>query len=68
VQLTPNSASDAHSWTSWRGGESSFVARRCAVSRGKRPAQDVDVVVEAADAAGLAHRVARLEPIICIKG
>jgi tRNA-splicing ligase RtcB (3'-phosphate/5'-hydroxy nucleic acid ligase) len=30
--------------------------------------KDVSVVVNAADAAGLARRVARLEPLICIKG
>jgi len=30
--------------------------------------RDVDAVVEAADAAGLARKVARLEPLICIKG
>ena len=30
--------------------------------------KDVSAVVEAADAAGLAHTVARLEPLICIKG
>ena len=30
--------------------------------------KDVSAVVDAADAAGLAHKVARLEPLICIKG
>jgi len=30
--------------------------------------KDVSAVVEAADAAGLARKVARLEPLICIKG
>ena len=30
--------------------------------------KDVSAVVEAADAAGLAHTVARLEPLVCIKG
>jgi len=30
--------------------------------------KDVSSVVDAADAAGLARRVARLEPLICIKG
>ncbi len=30
--------------------------------------KDVSAVVEAADAAGLAHKVARLEPLVCIKG
>ena len=30
--------------------------------------KDVDAVVEAADAAGLARKVARLEPLVCIKG
>jgi tRNA-splicing ligase RtcB len=30
--------------------------------------KDVSAVVDAADAAGLARKVARLEPIICIKG
>ena len=30
--------------------------------------KDVGVVVDAADAAGLARKVARLEPLICIKG
>ena len=30
--------------------------------------KDVDAVVDAADMAGLAHKVARLEPLICIKG
>jgi len=30
--------------------------------------KDVSAVVDAADAAGLAHKVARLEPLICVKG
>ncbi len=30
--------------------------------------KDVDAVVDAADAAGLARKVARLKPVICIKG
>jgi tRNA-splicing ligase RtcB len=30
--------------------------------------KDVDTVAEAADAAGLSRRVARLEPMICVKG
>jgi tRNA-splicing ligase RtcB len=30
--------------------------------------KDVSTVVDAAEAAGLAHKVARLEPMICIKG
>ena len=30
--------------------------------------KDVSAVVDAADAAGLAHKVARLEPLVCIKG
>jgi tRNA-splicing ligase RtcB (3'-phosphate/5'-hydroxy nucleic acid ligase) len=30
--------------------------------------KDVSAVVEAADAAGLAHKVARVEPLVCIKG
>jgi tRNA-splicing ligase RtcB len=30
--------------------------------------KDVERVVEVAHAAGLAHKVARLEPMICIKG
>ncbi|HYM03800.1 MAG TPA: RtcB family protein, partial [Stellaceae bacterium] len=30
--------------------------------------KDIDAVVEAAHAAGLARKVARLEPMICIKG
>ena len=30
--------------------------------------KDVDAVVEAAHAAGLARKVARLRPLICIKG
>jgi tRNA-splicing ligase RtcB len=30
--------------------------------------KDVAAVVDAADAAGLARKVARLEPLICIKG
>jgi tRNA-splicing ligase RtcB (3'-phosphate/5'-hydroxy nucleic acid ligase) len=30
--------------------------------------KDVSAVVEAADAAGLAHKIARLEPLVCIKG
>ena len=30
--------------------------------------QAVDVVVDAADQAGLARKVARLEPLLCIKG
>lgn len=33
-----------------------------------RPTKDVNAVVDAADAAGLARKVARLEPLICIKG
>lgn len=30
--------------------------------------KDVTAVVDAADAAGLARKVARVEPLICIKG
>ena len=30
--------------------------------------KDVAAVVDAADAAGLARKVARLEPLVCIKG
>ena len=30
--------------------------------------KDVSAVIDAADAAGLARKVARLEPIICVKG
>jgi tRNA-splicing ligase RtcB len=30
--------------------------------------KDVNEVVDAADAAGLARKVARLEPLVCIKG
>jgi len=30
--------------------------------------KDVDAVVDAADEAGLAHKVARLKPLICVKG
>ena len=30
--------------------------------------KDVAAVVDAADAAGLAHKVARVEPLVCIKG
>jgi tRNA-splicing ligase RtcB len=30
--------------------------------------KDVSVVVEAADRAGLAHKVAKLRPLVCIKG
>jgi tRNA-splicing ligase RtcB len=30
--------------------------------------KDVDAVVSAADTAGLARKVARLEPLVCIKG
>jgi len=30
--------------------------------------KDVDLVVDAANAAGLAKKVAKVEPIICIKG
>ncbi len=30
--------------------------------------KDVDAVVDATDAAGLARKVVRLEPLICIKG
>jgi tRNA-splicing ligase RtcB len=30
--------------------------------------KDVSAVVEAADSTGLARTVARLEPVICIKG
>jgi tRNA-splicing ligase RtcB len=30
--------------------------------------KDVSAVVEATETAGLARRVARLEPLICIKG
>ncbi len=32
------------------------------------PYKDVSAVVDAADAAGLARKVARLEPLVCIKG
>ncbi len=35
---------------------------------GKRGIKDIRVVVEAAHAAGLARKVATLEPLICIKG
>jgi tRNA-splicing ligase RtcB (3'-phosphate/5'-hydroxy nucleic acid ligase) len=49
------------------------ITVRCASSRGlaeEAPGayKDVEAVVEAAEAAGLARRVARLEPLICIKG
>ncbi|MGB9129835.1 MAG: RtcB family protein, partial [Thiobacillus sp.] len=30
--------------------------------------KDVSAVVEAADRAGLAHKVAKLKPLACIKG
>lgn len=30
--------------------------------------KDVDAVVDVADGAGLAHKVAKLEPMICVKG
>jgi tRNA-splicing ligase RtcB len=30
--------------------------------------KDVSAVVDAADAAGLARKVARVEPLICVKG
>jgi tRNA-splicing ligase RtcB len=30
--------------------------------------KDVDAVVDAADKAGLARKVARLRPVVCIKG
>ncbi len=30
--------------------------------------KDVTAVVDSADAAGLARKVARLEPLVCIKG
>jgi tRNA-splicing ligase RtcB len=30
--------------------------------------KDVNAVVDAADAAGLARKVARLEPLVCVKG
>jgi tRNA-splicing ligase RtcB len=30
--------------------------------------KSVERVVDAAEAAGLAHKVARLEPLVCIKG
>jgi tRNA-splicing ligase RtcB (3'-phosphate/5'-hydroxy nucleic acid ligase) len=30
--------------------------------------KDVDQVVDAAEAAGLVHKVARLAPLVCIKG
>jgi len=30
--------------------------------------KDVSAVVDAADRAGLARKVARLEPLICVKG
>jgi tRNA-splicing ligase RtcB len=36
--------------------------------RGAGSLQDVDAVVLAAERAGLARRVARLRPVICIKG
>jgi tRNA-splicing ligase RtcB len=30
--------------------------------------KSIERVVDAAEAAGLAHKVARLEPLICVKG
>jgi tRNA-splicing ligase RtcB len=30
--------------------------------------KDVNAVVDAADTAGLARKVARLEPLVCVKG
>lgn len=49
------------------------IAVRCASSRGlaeeaPEAYKDVEAVVAAAEAAGLARPVARLEPLICIKG
>jgi len=46
---------------------------RCPSSRGvaeEAPGayKDVDAVVDAADRAGLARKVAKLRPVICIKG
>lgn len=63
----------------WRGRqlvdelEGQGILIRCHSSRGvaeEAPGayKDVDAVVEAADKAGLARRVARLMPVICIKG
>ena len=63
----------------WRGRqlvdelEARGILIRCRSSRGvaeEAPGayKDVDVVVEAAERAGLARRVARLMPLICIKG
>jgi tRNA-splicing ligase RtcB len=63
----------------WRGGDvvQNLAARGILIrSRSMRGVaeeapgayKDVSEVVDAADRAGLAHTVARLEPIICIKG
>ena len=63
----------------WRGrqlvdelGEAGIVIRspsnRGVAEEAPGAYKDVDAVVDAADAAGLARKVARLRPLICIKG
>jgi tRNA-splicing ligase RtcB len=63
----------------WRGGElARELARRGVIVKSPSPRglaeeapgayKDVDAVAEAAERAGLARRVARLEPLICVKG
>ena len=41
---------------------------RVAVNEAPGAYKDVGAVVDAADAAGLARKVARLAPVVCIKG
>jgi tRNA-splicing ligase RtcB len=64
---------------SWRGRQiidelhAEGILIRCPSSRGvaeEAPGayKDVDAVVDAADRAGLARKVAKLRPVICIKG
>lgn len=52
------------------GGASSCAVPRSegVVEEAPGACKDVAEVVEAADRAGLAHTVARVEPLICVKG
>ena len=73
------SLSREQAWRRWTGRalmdalSHQGIEVRCASSRGiaeeaSGAYKDVDVVVASAEQAGLAKRVARLEPLICIKG
>ena len=60
----------ARSWTSLLDGVFLSEALRCVAIAEEAPGayKDVGAVVAAAEHAGLARRVARLRPLICIKG